>query len=287
MAEEKVNAGKRQHSVWVWAIPAVLIALAGIVAFGLLRPREAPAPQKGIGDPVPASIMEAVAQVPPETWTKAGSKDVRSLQAVPPTSAGAADKPIVLYVGAEFCPYCASQRWALVAALSRFGTFSGLTLSASSSTDSYPNTSTFSFHGSSFASEYVEFQSVELQGREEQGGKYPSLQTPTPDQLVLYRKYNAPPYTQSAGSIPFVLIGQRLMWAGTSVPPVVLEKKDWETVAAGLKNGETQEARYIIANANMLTAAICAQNGGRPADVCQNPGVLEAAKLLPTPAPGG
>src|SRR4051812_14747932 len=28
-------------------------------------------------------------------------------------------KPLVLYVGAEYCPFCAAQRWAMVQALSR------------------------------------------------------------------------------------------------------------------------------------------------------------------------
>ena len=31
-------------------------------------------------------------------------------------------KPEILYVGAEYCPYCAAERWAMVVALSRFGT---------------------------------------------------------------------------------------------------------------------------------------------------------------------
>ena len=39
-------------------------------------------------------------------------------------------KPLVLYVGAEYCPYCAAERCAMVQALSRFGTFSNLTFVA-------------------------------------------------------------------------------------------------------------------------------------------------------------
>ena len=35
-------------------------------------------------------------------------------------------KPEVLYVGAEYCPFCAAERWPVVVALSRFGTWSGL-----------------------------------------------------------------------------------------------------------------------------------------------------------------
>ncbi len=38
-------------------------------------------------------------------------------------------------MGAEYCPFCAAQRWAMVNAFSRFGTFTGLTTTHSSSTD--------------------------------------------------------------------------------------------------------------------------------------------------------
>ena len=39
-------------------------------------------------------------------------------------------------MGAEYCPYCAAQRWAMIVALSRFGTFSGLTTVHSASATS-------------------------------------------------------------------------------------------------------------------------------------------------------
>ena len=66
-----------------------------------------------------------------------------------------AGKPRVLYVGAEYCPYCAAQRWAVAAALSRFGTFADLSETASATDDIHPDTATLSFHGSSYTSEYV------------------------------------------------------------------------------------------------------------------------------------
>src|SRR5579883_612664 len=41
-------------------------------------------------------------------------------------------KPEVLYMGAEYCPFCAAERWAMIAALSRFGSFSNLHTTTSS-----------------------------------------------------------------------------------------------------------------------------------------------------------
>ena len=65
--------------------------------------------------------------------------------------------PAILYYGAEYCPYCAAERWAMTAALSRFGTWSNLKITASSHTDVDAETNTFSFHGASFTSPYITF----------------------------------------------------------------------------------------------------------------------------------
>ncbi|HSR26568.1 MAG TPA: DUF929 family protein, partial [Candidatus Eisenbacteria bacterium] len=59
----------------------------------------------------------------------AGGKVVRISE---PALAGPTGRPEVLYVGAEYCPYCAAERWPLIVALSRFGTFSGVRAAASS-----------------------------------------------------------------------------------------------------------------------------------------------------------
>jgi thiol-disulfide isomerase/thioredoxin len=64
-------------------------------------------------------------------------------------------KPLIVYIGAEYCPYCAAERWAAVIALSRFGTFTGLGQTHSSSSDVYPDTATLSFHGAVYASQYL------------------------------------------------------------------------------------------------------------------------------------
>jgi len=42
----------------------------------------------------------------------------------------------------------------MIIALSRFGTFSGLSTTHSSTTDEYPGTPTFTFYGSSYRSKY-------------------------------------------------------------------------------------------------------------------------------------
>ncbi len=70
-------------------------------------------------------------------------------------------KPEMLYIGAEFCPYCAAMRWSMAVALSRFGTLWPLRGIHSSPTDVFPNTATLTFYKSSYASKYLIFTPVE------------------------------------------------------------------------------------------------------------------------------
>src|SRR5579859_2792490 len=125
---------------------ATIVVLIGVfVGFALYQNKQAAA---GIGDPVPASVMKDLTTVPASVFTTVGtgtSKSQITATAANTPLLTANGKPELIYVGAEYCPYCAGERWGTVVALSRFGTFSGLTLMRSSSTDVYPNTPTLSF----------------------------------------------------------------------------------------------------------------------------------------------
>src|SRR5207245_8284001 len=78
---------------------------------------------------------------------------------------GGDGQPEVLYGGAEWCPCCAAERWAMVVALSHFGSFSGLHFTTSASNDVFPDTHTLSFNGSTYTSAYLRFVPVELEDR--------------------------------------------------------------------------------------------------------------------------
>lgn len=166
-------------------------------------------------------------------------------------------KPEVLYIGAEWCPYCAAERWSLVVAASRFGRFTGLRLTRSSATDVYPNTPTLSFHGSSFSSPYLDFVAVETENRDRQ-----PLESPTPQQRA------AMAAADPAGSIPFVDLGGRLVAVGSGFPPDLLSGMTWEQIADRLKDPASPSTRAIVGNANYLTAGICQLTAGQPQSVC-------------------
>ena len=183
-------------------------------------------------------------------------------------------KPEVLYMGAEYCPYCAAQRWAMVNALSRFGTFSGLTTTHSSSTDAYPNTPTWTFYKSTYKSNYVNFTSVEETTNERQGNSsstsvpYVTLQTPTSAEAALGQAYD--PGTGNGGAIPFIDLGNKYVQVGNLSPlsPSLLAGQSWSQVGAAMNDPSSSLGKAIIGNANYMTAGICKLTNNLPATAC-------------------
>ena len=163
---------------------------------------------------------------------------------------GVDGKPLITYVGAEYCPYCAAERWALAVALSRFGTFANLSGTHSSGSDIYPDTQTLSFYGSSYTSPYVDFQTVEEATNQQVGDGYQTLQTPTAAQDALIAKYDP------EGSIPFLDIANRYVITGSSFSPQVLQGLSRSQIAAELSNPNSAVAQAIDGAANDITAAI-------------------------------
>jgi len=273
-----------------WVLVVVAVALVATVALAVQRRntvQQAAAVTSTGPTPVPAAVMADFEGISAETWTRIGTAN-----AAPPTfvgdSLGEGGKPVVLYIGAGYCPYCAAARWSMIAAMSRFGRFSDLPYSRSSSVDVFPATPTFSFYGGHYTSEYIIFQSVELASEVLMAnGQYQPLETPTSTQEALIRKYDAPPYVapQGAGGIPFILVGGRYMWSGSPFSPQVLANQTQADIAATLPQGSGPAAELILANANVLTAAICAVDGNQPTDVCSDPVIRSAIEALPRKAP--
>jgi len=168
----------------------------------------------------------------------------------------------------------------MAVALSRFGTFTGLGETASSPSDVYPNTATLTFHGASYASTYLSFTAREIQSNQVVNGAYAPLDTLSAADQALFTKYNAPPYTDSAGSIPFIDIGGRYLISGSSYSPQVLQGKTQTQIAAALADPNSAIAKAVDGTANLITAAICQITDGQPGAVCQSPGVVTATAAL-------
>ena len=192
-------------------------------------------------------------------------------------------KPVVTYIGAEFCPYCAAERWAMVVALSRFGTFSGLTPTVSGpAPEPFPETATLTFHGVTYASDYLTLSAAEYATNVPQaGGGFTPLDELTPEQQRLLDTYDTPAYVGSDGGVPFVLLGNRFAWVGASFGVDVIHGLTFDEIAARLADPQDDVAIAIGGAANRITAMLCELTGGEPGDVCSSPGVLAAKATLP------
>jgi hypothetical protein len=228
------------------------------------------------------AVVKAVTGVPATTLDEVGAGDVqavpRKMDAPALTASG---KPKVLYVGAEYCPFCAAQRWPVVVALSRFGTWAGLGQTTSASDDVYPDTATLSFHGATYSSDYLSFTGVETNGRTRVNGQYATLDKLTAADNKTFQTYDQPPYTtSSAGSIPFLDLSGSFVSSGASFDPQLLAGMSHRQIAAALSDPTSPVAKAVDGSANVLTAALCEVTGQQPTAVCTAPGVTAAVKTL-------
>ncbi|HXL37219.1 MAG TPA: DUF929 family protein [Ktedonobacteraceae bacterium] len=268
------NKGKKQNqsNMRQWLlIGGVLMIIAIIIgAFIILSNQQSGGP----GGPTKASsqVFSAVTNVQSNVLTTVGTGGVQNpLHAVkgpPPILVGPTGKPQFLYIGAEYCPYCAAQRWATVVALSHFGTFDKLYQTTSSSTDVYPSTPTFTFYtghygGSFYTSKYIDFVPVETEDQQQN-----PLQTPTTDQQNLLNTYDVPPYTTQSGSIPFIDIANQYIMIGASFNVQDLQNLQWQDIANSLSDPTSPVAKDILGTANYMTASICLTTHQQPGSVC-------------------
>jgi hypothetical protein len=227
------------------------------------------------------AVVEAVTSVPASVLDRIGVGAAQTAPTKIDAPALVADgKPRVLYVGAEFCPFCAAERWPVVVALSRFGTWSGLGATHSASKDVYPDTQTLSFHGATYTSDYLSFTGVETTGNTPVDGSYPPLDSLDPVDEKIVQDYNKPPYTRTAGSIPFLDVAGRYVTSGASYSPEVLEGLSRARIAAALDDPSDPVAKAVGGTANVLTAVLCEATGGTPTAVCTAPGVTAAADAV-------
>jgi len=256
---------------------SIIAVVAIVVAFIVIKANSKPPASSASNGPTGAALASVVSDltsVPASTSDKIGDgggqvsgKPKAVTNGTPLTANG---KPEMLYMGAEYCPYCAAERWAMIVALSRFGTFSGLSTVHSSTTDTPSNLSTFTFHGSSYTSKYLTFTPVEMETNipDPSTGGYTTLQTPTKEQQALLTKYDAAPYTTQPGAIPFIYFGGKYVSIGASYDATVLSGLKWDQIASDLNNPDSAVAKAINGTANHITAAICKMTGNQPASAC-------------------
>ena len=250
---------RRARRVIVTPIGAVVAVVATLVVVAAttggssapaVRPHAVPPTVLADLTGVPQSTLDAVGVGSATNPPKAVTGDLRT----------AGGKPQVLYIGAEYCPFCAAQRWPLIQALSRFGTFTGLSTTRSAADDVHPNTPSFTFHGATYSSDYLTFTARELYTNKRQGGGYAPLDKASADEMALLQRYG--------GSFPLLDFGGRFVQVGASYDIGLLHEMEWEQIAAALADPKTQLAQGIDGTANVITASLCTLTNGQPAQVC-------------------
>ncbi|MFZ2013322.1 MAG: DUF929 family protein [Nocardioides sp.] len=259
-------------------IVGVVLLIGALVVVGLEW-------EKGSGAETTAAspaLMHALSTIPTSTYDVVGAGEMsNTLKTLTNSSAmSSGGKPRVLYVGAEYCPYCGAERWAVVTALSRFGRFTHLGQTTSSHADVYPDTPTLSFHGASYMSKYLTFDGYETLSNQIKGTSYAPLDTlPAPDQKLM-DTYDRPPYLPTNGSIPFIDFGGSYLSQGASYSPQLLHGLTHQQVANQIRQPTTALSKSVLGTANTFTAAMCRLTHGQPSSVCQSPGVTAAAARL-------
>jgi hypothetical protein len=283
-AAEAREAAERRRKVMTAFVP-VLVVLLVVAAFIVAKTLVGSGAKSGKkGTAAAAEVINKISNVPASTFNAVGAGDIKVVpKAVNGPALTSDGKPRVLYVGAEYCPYCAAERWAIAVALSRFGTLHnvGQTNSAPAP-EAYPNTSTLAFHGTTLDSPYIAFTPYETATNQVKNGSYTRLDSLTSADEQLFRKYDAPPYVSSdnKGSIPFLLIGGKYLISGASYDAGVLAGKTHAQIAAALKDPNSAISKAVVGTANVITAAICDTTAKKPANVCTSPGVVAAQKKL-------
>jgi len=269
-AHVKRKQRNRQLTILVAVVIVGISVAAGIY---VLENLPVSALDKRIGQPVTSSDMTTLYQLAHSPYGPSDASMLASLKDATGSLYSSNGKPILVYIGAEFCPYCAIERWSMILALSRFGNFSNLHYTTSA--DDEGDYATFTFVGSTYQSNYLVFQPYEQEDR----GQAP-LQTVPSNYTVEF-----------TGAYPFLNFGNKYIVAYSLLSsPGLLAGKNWTQIMASISTGDTLGTQIKLA-ANAITALICTVTANNPASVCGQSSIVALTDTLvsytPSPASSG
>jgi hypothetical protein len=289
--------GRYRTARFAWV--AVVVILAGVISlvlYALTNPTTTQLADQRT--PTAPDVIATLASIPAATFDAVGVASP-SVALTPPVVVHGqplltvGKKPEVLFVGSEFCPFCAAERWPLIVALSRFGQFSRLYDAQSAPNSVFPDTQSFSFDNATYVSRYLSFVGVELysDALTARGG-FAKLGSLTPAQSALIARYDSTDSsgttgtagdTRTAGTMPFVDIANTMVAVTSGFSPAALAHLSQGTIAGDLAHADNPPSptgQAVVAAANQLSAGLCVATDQRPAAVCATRGVRVAAASL-------
>jgi Domain of unknown function (DUF929) len=212
--------------------------------------------------PLPKPVVHEVTSVSAATLAVVGVGKRHGGRNVPPSLVHDATlsqhgKPLLDYLIAEWCPFCASESWSVAVALSRFGNVDGLTTLASPARDGLPAIQTVSFRYATFTSKYFAFDPI----------VYADPDMKRVDSVPV--ELRKPWHRQGSQGLPFLDFGGKAV-GSTSFLPKLLAHLTRAQIAADLSQPKRRVAKAIDGSANQITAAICVMTGNKPVKICQS-----------------
>ena len=133
-------------------------------------------------------------------------------------------KPIIYFFGADFCPFCAKERIALIEALKHYGTFSGL-VKINSSEGEVP---TYSLANATYKSDYFSLHAYEVD-----------------EQKVPEEDSNIRKEFSSRGGVPLVVLGCKYYRNG-AYSTSSLDLRNKSTYNYNLSEGQKKEVEDLL-----------------------------------------
>ena len=183
-------------------------------------------------------------------------------------------RPVLFFMGAQYCPFCAAQRWALIEATSRFGEWSGIEPYASpAGMDGFASVPTYDLTGARFTSDLLSVRTKEI--ADASGNRLQDLDDLEAGLVDAFNPRGSVPFIAAAGAA-----GQYTIDLAYS--PGLLQGDDFDDIVDALAAGDDTDAvRAILGQADAITAVLCTLTGGQPAAACGRPVVAELMRRLP------
>jgi len=232
---------KRRQTIRRLEIVAIIAVIAVSLGVGLYLALRAGSSEPLNGTLVSSKVYDSLYEAAVGPYGTTSSTYLESVHGITTGSRfTTTGRPIVVFVSAEYCPYCAVQRWSLIMALMRFGNFTHLEYWTSGE----DNFATFTFDTSTYQSNYVVLQAYETY--DNAGNPLATLPT---NYTSAFKQYGSSSY-------PFLNLNNQYYISGAILNPSVLGTINQTQIISSIQSGGSLGSQ-IRQSANVITAAIC------------------------------